>query len=203
MRWNTISSGLMPPKSDSQNRLNFPNFLTCSRLLLSVIFIYFLLFPGLAAKIMALLTFGLAALTDYWDGRLARKEGIITAFGRLMDPIADKILTLSAFVSFVFLELIPFWMVLIVMARDFWITALRLRMKKGGSAQGAQSEGKQKTVLQMAMIIATLGYLVARETPVWSEVWTAPAHTAIFVSMLGVVGMTVWSAARYAKKTGI
>ena len=94
--------------------MNLANKLTISRIMLSGIFIWFLFIRGPGAKFMAMAIFLVACLTDYYDGYIARKTGGITAFGKLMDPIADKILILGAFLAFVEMELIPAWMVVFI-----------------------------------------------------------------------------------------
>ena len=143
--------------------MNLPNKLTLLRIALSFFLIFFLLMPGAAAKIAAAIVFAVAALTDLWDGWVARRRGLITDFGILMDPIADKILVLGAFVSFVQLELVPAWMVVLIATREFLITGLRLFALGKGYALPAEAAGKHKTVSQMVAISLTLLYLIARE----------------------------------------
>jgi len=143
--------------------LNLPNRLTLLRIVLSFVLIVCLLIPGVAAKIAAVIVFAVAALTDLWDGWLARRGGLITDFGILMDPIADKILVLGAFVSFVQLELVPAWMVVLIATREFLITGLRLFALGKGHVLPAEAAGKNKTVSQMVAISLTLLFLIARE----------------------------------------
>jgi CDP-diacylglycerol--glycerol-3-phosphate 3-phosphatidyltransferase len=182
--------------------MNTPNVLTCSRLVLTAIFLYFLSLHGFAARASALSTFLLATLTDYWDGRLARERGEVTRFGKLMDPIADKALTLAAFGAFAWLELIPVWMVALIVARDLGITAFRLQMADAsGHAQEARWSGKAKTSFQFLAIVSVLGYLVVRETPAWHAAWDAPACRAIFLGMLAVTAFTLWTGLHYFRKS--
>ena len=143
--------------------MTLPNKLTLLRIFLSFVLIVFLLVPGLPAKSMALAVFTLAALTDLWDGRLARRSGQISDFGVLMDPIADKVLVLSAFVAFVQLQVVPAWMVVLIATREFLITGLRLFALGKGQVLPAEAAGKHKTVSQMVAISLTLFYLVIRE----------------------------------------
>ena len=107
--------------------MNLPNKITLSRIGLAFVFMFFLLSPGIMAKYLALLTFAIASLTDFLDGYLARKRNLENDFGRLMDPIADKILILVAFLAFVEMKVIPGWMVVIVIFRELIITGLNLQ----------------------------------------------------------------------------
>lgn len=149
---------------------------------------------------MALFVFLLASLTDYWDGRIARKRGLITSFGTLMDPIADKILTLSAFLAFVQMSILPAWMAVAIITRDFLITGLRLLMSEKSAAQGARSSGKHKTALQFATIVGVLIFLTIKETAYWNPNWTPTALRFIYWSMLLIVVVTLWSGVRYVVK---
>ncbi len=143
--------------------MTLPNRLTLLRIALSFLLIALLWAPGLAAKIAALFVFALAALTDLWDGRLARARREVSDFGVLMDPIADKILVLSAFVSFVALSVAPAWMVVLIGTREFLVTGLRLFALGKGQVLPAEAAGKHKTASQMVAISITLLYLAARE----------------------------------------
>ena len=143
--------------------MNLPNQLTLLRIALSFFLIVFLLTPGFPAKIAAIIVFALASLTDLWDGRLARARGMVTDFGILMDPIADKILVLSAFLAFVQLELAPAWMVTLIATREFLVTGLRLFALGRGHVLPAEAAGKHKTVSQIVAISLTLLFLAARE----------------------------------------
>ncbi len=177
--------------------MNLPNILTCSRIGLTAVFMFLLFAPGATSKGLALLVFLLASLTDYWDGFLARKNNITTDFGKLMDPIADKVLTLSAFLAFVQMGLLPAWMAMVIVARDFFITTLRFLMPEHSQAQSARTSGKYKTVLQFCVIVGILIFLVVRETSYWHPEWTSSALRFIHYSMLFVVAVTLWSGARY------
>ena len=176
--------------------MNLANLLTCSRVILAVIFTAFLFSPGPFGKFLALFTFAAAALTDYWDGVVARGTGEVSQFGKLMDPIADKLLTLSAFFSFWRLDLIPLWTVLVVVARDIIVTGARFFMPPESRSRSARSSGKQKTVLQMLYIIAVLLYLIARQSGDWYPSWNNPALQMIHAGMLIIVAITVLSGVR-------
>lgn len=180
--------------------MNLPNGLTCSRILLAVICSFFLLLPGPTAKAAALAVFLLATWTDYWDGVIARSSGQVTPFGRLMDPIADKLLALLAFVAFVGMGLIPAWMVMIIVTRDLIVTGLRFLMPPAEEARGARSSGKAKTAIQFLTIIGILIYLTVRETPLWRAEWTPAAMRVTYYSALTNVAVTLWSGVVYILK---
>lgn len=180
--------------------MNLPNALTCSRFVLSLIFAGLLFSERDWAYAPALAVFLLATLTDYLDGRLAREKGEITGFGKLMDPIADKTLTLSAFFGFAWIGVVPGWMVGAIVARDILITLFRLRMPKEGPSSEARQSGKQKTVLQFAAITGILIFLIARSTPYWRPEWTPSALSFIWGSMFFVVAVTLWTGLRFALK---
>lgn len=143
--------------------MNLPNRLTLLRIALSFVMMFLLWIPGLPAKLGALVVFAIAGLTDWWDGLLARRQKLITDFGILMDPIADKVLVLSALIAFVQLQVVAAWMVVVIATREFLITGLRLLALEKGQVLPAEAAGKYKTILQMAAISVTLIYLVARE----------------------------------------
>lgn len=177
--------------------MNLPNFLTIIRMILAVLFLPAAFTPGMASKITALVIFLVASATDYWDGWLARKNNQITDFGTLMDPIADKMLVISAFISFAQIGLIPPWMVLAVITRDLLITSLRLTMPAGRS-QSARTSGKNKTAFQFVAIFGILTFLIVKETSGWDAARDASAERVIYFVMLAVVVLTLWSGVRYA-----
>ncbi len=176
--------------------MNLANRLTCSRMVLAVVFTAFLFSPGPFGKFLALFAFVAASLTDYWDGVVARGMGEVSQFGKLMDPVADKLLTLSAFLSFWRLGLLPVWMVLVVVLRDILVTAKRFSMPPTSVGLAARGSGKQKTVLQILYIIAVLLYLIARQSTEWQPLWNGYALEGIRWGMLGIVLFTVWSGVR-------
>lgn len=139
-----------------------PNWLTFLRLALIPVFVVFLIEPSRASLNIAAVIFVLAAITDYADGILARRYAAITDFGKLFDPLADKILVMAALVMLVSVRdetcvpLVPGWMVVLVLAREFWVTGLRAFAAKDGTVVSAKSGGKVKSFLQMVSILALL-----------------------------------------------
>lgn len=177
--------------------MNISNKLTVSRVILTFVFMYFLFARWTGARYFAFLTFLVACLTDYFDGYFARKEGGITDFGKLMDPIADKILVLAAFLAFVELELIPAWTVVIIMAREVTVTGLRIAALSKGKVIEAEEAGKHKTVSQMIAIFMILIFLMLRETGRYFAFWNADTEkwvlNLIFIVMLVTVVLTLTS----------
>lgn len=143
--------------------MSIPNLLTVSRIGLTGLFMLALFAHSPAGRLWALVLFGLAALTDLLDGWLARRWHQESAFGALMDPIADKVLVLAALLSFVELRLVPAWMVVLIVSREFLITGLRLVAARQGKVLAAEQGGKHKTISQMTAIIVALLYLVVRD----------------------------------------
>lgn len=157
--------------------MNLPNKLTVSRLGLTVAFLMVIFFSFPYANSCALVLFIVASLTDYFDGRIARRHQLITSFGTLMDPLADKILTCSAFIAFVGLKQMPAWMVVIIVARELAITGLRLLAASKQVVLAAEGYGKHKTVSQIVAIISVLVLISYPEWGSWTDVvlgWWVP-----------------------------
>ena len=136
--------------------MTLPNLLTVSRLFLAALMMALLAAPVPFGKSAALLVFVLAGITDYLDGHLARKHHAITSFGRLMDPLTDKVLVCAAFVSFVEMQLVPAWIVVIIISREFLVTGLSLLAASRGGNIPVGKCGKHKTVWQIVAIVALL-----------------------------------------------
>ena len=134
--------------------MNLPNKLTVSRFALTALFLWALFSPIRYNDTLALFFFSLAGATDFLDGQIARRCGLITNFGILMDPLADKIMVCSAFIAFVGLNWIPAWMVVVVVARELAITGLRLLAASKNVVLAAEGYGKHKTISQIVAIIA-------------------------------------------------
>lgn len=138
--------------------MNLPNKLTILRVILIPFFVVFMLFDitGVADKWIALVIFCVASLTDMLDGKIARKYNLVTNFGKFMDPLADKLLVCSAMICLVDLKLIPVWVVLIIIAREFIISGFRLVASDNGIVIAASYWGKFKTTFQMLMVIVII-----------------------------------------------
>ena len=136
--------------------MNLPNKLTISRFILTVAFLVAMYSEVSYHKTIALALFIAGAVSDLLDGIIARRQKLITNFGILMDPLADKILVCSAFIAFVGLNWIPAWMVVIIVARELAITGLRLLAASKNVVLAAEGYGKHKTISQIVAIIAIL-----------------------------------------------
>ena len=144
--------------------MNLPNRLTVLRIFLVPVFVAFALAPGIPLHYLwAFLVFVIASLTDHHDGKIARERNLITNFGKFLDPLADKILVISALVCFVQLGLANVWCVLIIIAREFMVTSIRLIAADSGMVIAANNWGKAKTVSQMIAIIAILVFQIVFE----------------------------------------
>jgi CDP-diacylglycerol---glycerol-3-phosphate 3-phosphatidyltransferase len=184
--------------------MNVPNQLTLARLFLTLAFlgVFFTRFPG--AETVALALFIGASITDHYDGKIARRDGLITNFGILMDPLVDKILICSVFIAFVGRELMPAWMVVIIVVRELAITGLRLLAASQNTVLAAEGFGKHKTASQIVAIIAIL-VLVSHEQwggwaralfgwPILGQPWV---ELVAEVSKWAAVGFTAMSGGIY------
>lgn len=135
--------------------MNLPNKLTILRTIMIPVFLIFLYIPGLGmtGDVLAAAIFVLASVTDFLDGKIARKYNLVTNFGKFMDPLADKLLVCSALIALVDLNRIPAWVVIIIIAREFIISGFRLIASDNGVVIAASYWGKFKTTFQMIMII--------------------------------------------------
>ena len=149
-------------KVKPMKKVNLPNKLTILRLLLVPLFTAFMLIDGRLMPIFALITFAAASVTDFFDGRIARKQGLVTDFGKFFDPIADKILVLSAFICMIPSGLCSPVVAVIVLTREFLISSLRLIAASHSVVLAAGKSGKIKTASQMFSIVTVLVLLSAR-----------------------------------------
>jgi CDP-diacylglycerol---glycerol-3-phosphate 3-phosphatidyltransferase len=143
--------------------MNLPNQLTMARLVLCGFFVLSMSIPWPYAATTAFLIFSLASITDWLDGMIARRYNLITDLGKLLDPLADKILISTAFISLIELKLAPMWMVVAIIAREFLITGLRIIAANKHLILAAERAGKHKTVSQIITVLTSLGYLTLGE----------------------------------------
>ncbi len=181
--------------------MNIANKLTLLRILLTFVFMFFLFGHGPWAKIIALAIYIFAALSDFFDGMIAQRKNMVTDFGRLMDPIADKILVLAAFIAFVQMQLIDSWMFVIIVSREILITSLRLFALNKGKVLSATRAGKHKTLSQMLVIFSILGFIVLKEVMLayftWNPDWEKFFRQGIYILMLFTVALTLYSGLSY------
>ena len=144
--------------------MNLPNKLTISRIILAPIFMVFFLTDNVYSNYFATFIFCVAALTDLYDGHLAKKTGVITGFGKFMDPLADKILTSTALISFVASGYVETWIVLIIIVREFLVTGLRSLAAYRGVVIMPSILAQRKTALEMIIIIIILLFINLKAT---------------------------------------
>lgn len=181
--------------------MNWANRLTLSRLVLTVLFVAALSSSWPYARTTALIAFLIAGLTDFVDGEVARRYGIVTNFGKLMDPLVDKVMMAAAFILLVPLKAVPAWAATTVVARDFLITGLRLMASAKGQILPAERLGKQKTSWQVITIIFFLGLLSASELRYaneksiwWFRAWNDAGPILVWIT----IALTVYSGLGYA-----
>ena len=136
--------------------MNLPNILTVGRILITPLFIILLFYDHPYAKSWALFIFVTAMLTDIFDGYYARKYNLVTDYGRFLDPLADKVMVLSALISFAVMDVIPFWMVSLIIFRDVFVTGLRMAMSSKNETMVTSKIAKRKTLSQVLIIIFIL-----------------------------------------------
>ncbi len=177
--------------------MNLPNKLTIIRIILAPVFMIFFLIDNVYSRYFSTLIFIVAALTDMYDGYLARKTGVITGFGKFMDPLADKILTSTAFISFVALGYVQAWMILIIIVREFLVTGLRSVAAYKGVVILPSVLAQWKTASQMTVIVIILLYINLKTTLLplgynWALLTSDTTYRVfdgmVFITMLLTVG---------------
>jgi len=180
--------------------MNLPNVLTLSRIVLAMIMVFLLEERFSTGNILALIVFVIASLTDFCDGHLARTKESVSNFGKIMDPIADKVLILSAFGVLAHIGMIAWWMFIVIAIREILVTASRLMIMRQGQVLAAERAGKIKTIIQIIAVSAILLYLVAQQSEYCSfwfydvqRIWLS----VNYVLMLAAVILTVYSGIDY------
>ena len=186
--------------------MNLPNKLTVSRFVLTGFFLWAVFSKFAFNDTLALIFFCLAGITDFLDGRIARSRNLITNFGKLMDPLADKILVCSAFIAFVeSTHLNPnapvkvgAWMVVIIVGRELAITGLRLLAASKNVILAAEGYGKHKTISQIISVIALLVLDAMNEWPAWLQnIFTGWSPMFTEISLWVTVVLTAFSGGIY------
>lgn len=172
--------------------MNLPNKLTVARVVLVP---FFILFYMTERYLPALIIFLVASFTDYLDGHLARKHNMVSNFGKIMDPLADKVLVYAAFSLLVESQLIPAWMLIIILAREFTVAGMRTVAAAEGIVIAAAMSGKIKTVLQMIAVPLLLLVPVTTEGTLTNDIVSLSANIFLWASLI----MTVYSGIEYVK----
>ncbi|MBQ9900853.1 MAG: CDP-diacylglycerol--glycerol-3-phosphate 3-phosphatidyltransferase [Clostridia bacterium] len=182
--------------------MNLPNKLTVLRVLFIPIIMIFLLVGSIPFRwLIGGLCFGAASLTDMLDGRIARKRNLITDFGKLMDPVADKMLIMSTLICFVQENICGAWVVVVILFREFLVTSMRMIAADKGKVIAANMWGKAKTVTQM---IAVIGIFCSKAADEFAAVFSfIPSFIGSWLMIVSVVVLytavaaTIFSGARY------
>lgn len=181
--------------------MNWANRLTISRLGLTVLFVIALNSEWEFSRSVALVLFAIAGITDYVDGEIARRYGYVTNFGKLMDPLVDKVMTAAAFISLVPLTAIPAWAATIVVGREFLVTGVRLLAISEGKILPAERLGKHKTSWQIATVVFFLALMALEEfVPQMREAawhgwaWETGGPILVWITVL----LTLYSGIGYA-----
>ena len=180
--------------------VNLPNAITIGRIFLVPLLVVVLMTNpkdlqlGMSREILGALIFAVASLTDWLDGYLARRRKQITGLGQWMDPLADKLLVTAAFVSLVYLDLAPAWMVVVILGREFFVTVLRSIAHARGQALPASPLGKVKMVAQVAAILILIlgqhhlrGFFVLGQVALWIAVISALISAADYSRRINVI----------------
>lgn len=179
--------------------MNLPNKLSLLRIMMIPVMVV-LMIPGtLVCSLLAAAVFGAASFTDYLDGHIARSRNLVTDFGKFIDPVADKLLVLSAMVMLIHNGLLPAWVVVIVLARELAVDGLRLVAATKGTVIAAGKLGKLKTVSQMVMIL----WLMILRLPVLTGLACnagTPANVLSTLMAFWVAAITLWSGMDYFMK---
>jgi CDP-diacylglycerol--glycerol-3-phosphate 3-phosphatidyltransferase len=180
--------------------MNLPNSLSVTRIFLVPLLVVVLLTKfegrmifGIRKELIGAAIFGIASFTDWLDGYLARRRHQVTALGQFIDPFADKLLTIAAFISLVQMDLVQAWMVAIIIGREFAVTALRILAHARGATMPASPLGKLKMVAQIVAILALIlgkdhlqGFFVIGQIALWVAVVTALVSAADYFRRFGV-----------------
>ncbi|MDP0490473.1 MAG: CDP-diacylglycerol--glycerol-3-phosphate 3-phosphatidyltransferase [Verrucomicrobiota bacterium JB023] len=181
--------------------MNLPNSITVARLVLTAVFVAAASANTTTGNWIALVAFIIAAISDFLDGYLARKMNLVTSLGKLLDPLADKILVASAFVLLSAKGLCPVWVTSVIIAREFLVTGLRQIAVEQGEVIAADNLGKWKTTFQLTFCIAGLVWLLvaaAPENPLHQL--TAPGGWLQIISLWGAFALTALSGFNYTWK---
>lgn len=166
-------------------KMNLPNKLTILRVIMIPFFVMFLLNDNIPYNnIIAVVIFAVACITDALDGYIARKNNLVSNFGKFMDPLADKLLVCAAFICFVEVGLMPAWIVIIIISREFIISGFRLIAVDNGVVIAASVWGKFKTIVQMVMSILLI---INFDNPVFNVLEQVSIYAALILTVISLV----------------
>ncbi len=180
--------------------MNLPNALTLSRIILALVLVFLLQGRTETGNILAFIVFAGASITDFYDGHIAKCRGLVSNFGKIMDPVADKILLLSAIGVLAYLGMVEWWMLSVIAAREILVTASRLIAMSKGQVLAAEQAGKIKTVVQIVAVSVILLYLAAQKSVYCSSWFFSVQELWLGVNyflMLAAVILTIYSGLEY------
>lgn len=187
--------------------MNLPNSITAARLVLTAVFVASASWGGVLGLTIALISFIFASFSDWLDGYLARKLELVTALGKLLDPLADKILVASAFIFFTSVDRCPVWVTCLIIGREFLVTGLRQIAVAQGQIIAADKLGKWKTTLQLTFGITCLLSLILESSGPHQGLFaplqslTAPSGFLFLGSLYGALVLTLLSGLNYLQKS--
>lgn len=193
-------------------KMNLPNKLTMLRMLLVIVFVVFMCLPTkfVWAKYVSLGAFVVASITDFLDGYISRKKNLVTKFGKIMDPLADKLLVSAGFIMLTGAGIIPAWITFIVVFRDFFVNALRMFAVDSGEDVSAGLSGKIKTIFQMiGIVLGLVAFAVGFEYKAFADFVTSSSimnFAELFVNVFMTVSIAaaaiaaIWSMVDYIFK---
>ncbi len=192
--------------------MNLPNQLTVARFIMALAFVGLMSFQYLACHVLAYAVFVVATLTDYYDGKIARARNLVSNFGKLLDPVADKVLIVGALVMLMQIPMlhIPGWTVVAIIAREFLITGVRSLAASGGLVIGANTWGKTKAVLQMVYVFVFLALVIIGQivtlaagpapwAPKFLSVYYEVVRGASLWAIVFVAVFTIYSGAQFIR----
>ncbi len=179
--------------------MNLPNKLTVFRVALIPVFVLFLLYPGFEGygHYIAAIIFVLACLTDFADGKIARKYNLVTNFGKFMDPLADKLLVCAAMICLIETGQLASWIVIVIISREFIISGFRLVASDNGVVIAANYWGKFKTAFQMLMIIVLI---LDFDHPYWTWLGTALTYLALILTVVSLIDYVIQNKAVFKEQ---
>ncbi|MDX9759612.1 MAG: CDP-diacylglycerol--glycerol-3-phosphate 3-phosphatidyltransferase [Bacteroidota bacterium] len=178
------------------------NTLSIVRIVLSPVFLLLIIADSALARQLSLAVFFIAALTDWYDGEIARRSGTVTNIGKFLDPLADKFLTSAAFIAFALLGVVPWWMVIVIVIRDIVITLLRSLAESRGAHIITSKSAQWKTFIQMTVLYYLLLLIVGQDVA-WLRAAAGPLIATlldtrlVFLLMLAVTLLTLVTGVQY------
>ena len=199
-------SGAAAGREAYRQDMNLPNRLTLARVVMTPVFVALLSFDCIVCHVLAYLLFVAATITDYYDGKIARERNLVTNFGKLLDPVADKVLLTAAFVMLMTLDglCVPAWCVVAIIGREFLITGARSLAASEGVVIAANKWGKTKAVLQMVYVFVFLPMVVLEQLVAWwfpqaTEIFRTVLRLSSFWAIVFVAVYTVYSGVQFAR----